>query len=173
MNPPPKKSNIKPEIDSFQRQHLLFSGRSPQKISCRLCSNSGMQQTQHHHHSLMLLLAAFFVVCILLCFQTKVFTKKNEHIPSSPHPYTPHCFFTWVRDEIWYVAKGHREVSAPMCFARGGHLGQTLLSVSFRVGPYRFCSDGNPTNFSMLLLRSYLILSNTHVLDFLKVLLNM
>ena len=35
----------------------------------------------------------------------------------------------------------------------------------FRVGPYRFCSDGNPTTISILLW-SYLILSDTHMLVF-------
>ena len=55
----------------------------------------------------------------------------------------------------------------PYRFCSGGTLYKPSwgyrFGYRFRVGPYRFCSNGNPTTLSILLW-SYLILSDTHML---------
>ena len=73
------------------------------------------------------------------------------------------------KDKIWYMAKGHPKVGwAPIGFAVAtpwtNHPQGIVLDFGyrFRVGPYRFCSDGKPMTLSILLW-SYLILSDTHM----------
>ena len=62
-----------------------------------------------------------------------------------------------------------RETRATDPHGTSSHMscGQNLVhgegASSSRVGPYRFCSDGNPTTLSILLW-SYLILSDTHMI---------
>ena len=61
------------------------------------------------------------------------------------------------KDKIWYMAKGHPKVGwAPIGFAVAtpwtNHPQGIVLDFGyrFRVGPYRFCSDGNPMTLSIL-----------------------
>ncbi len=64
------------------------------------------------------------------------------------------------------MAKGHPKVGlAPIGFAVDKPSSGYRFGYRFRVGPYRFCSDGNPTTLSILLW-SYLILSDTLTLLF-------
>ena len=180
MNPHPKNliSNLK-LIVSKASISSFFRKEPPQKSAAVCARIPGC--TKHN----IIIITAWcycwlpFVWCVFyrvfidlpdFSAQTKVFKKKTSRLHLI---HTLHVLF--------YISYGRNSVRgegtcvgwAPMGFA-GARDTWERPSSAYRLGwaPIDFAVMATPTNLSMIIIRSYLILSDTHVLDCLKVLLN-